>query len=640
MVPSTLYCDTCGAANRQEAKFCFSCGEPLHTGTATLQTPASGANTNISTTTENLPTQGTLLRQRYHILCPLGQGGFGAVYKAEDTEFGNRLVAIKEMSQKGLNAQEIIEATDAFKREALLLAGLMHPNLPRIYDHFTEGGHWYLVMDYIDGETLEDRLNKVGVSIKVKEALDIGIKLCAVLDYLHNRQPPIIFRDLKPANIMLAKDESLYLIDFGIARHFKPGQAKDTIAFGSPGYAAPEQYGQAQTTPRSDIYSLGAILHQLLSGDDPSQTPFRFKPLSLSNQPIPAALETLIMRMVEIDESKRPAGMAAVKQELEYIATHPDTLQPSPGSSLVQFAQGLKHQGIIISTYQGHTSGYYNWITAVAWSPGGTQIVSASAMGEVKVWEATTGNPLYAYRGHTDKVSVVAWSPDGTRIASASKDRTAQVWDATTGKTYVTYRGHASEVYSIAWSPDGQYLTSGGGNRAVYVWDANTGLPHLIYREHHDIVYAVAWSPTGQQIASAGADRTVQVWEATTGRKLLTYRGHSDYVRTLSWPPDGRRIASVGYDGSVQVWAATTGDNIGSYSGHSKQSLALPWSPDGQYLATTGKGTVQVWDVTNWSTVYTCSSPPGGIIAMAWLPGGLFAASASADNTVQVWQAM
>src|SRR5438876_3995810 len=121
----------------------------------------------------------------------------------------------------------------------------------------------------------------------MEEALDAGMQLCSVLGYLHACQPPIIFRDLKPANIMRTAESNLYLIDFGIARHFKPGQARDTVAFGSPGYAAPEQYGQAQTTPRSDIYSLGAILHQLLSGNDPSVAPFRFKSLSQSSQVVP-----------------------------------------------------------------------------------------------------------------------------------------------------------------------------------------------------------------------------------------------------------------------------------------------------------------------------------------------------------------
>src|SRR5438876_12084422 len=116
----------------------------------------------------------------------------------------------------------------------------MHPNLPRIYDSFTEDNRWYLVMDFIDGQTLDDYLEQVnGGKLSIEEVLEIGIQLCSVLDYLHTRHPPIIFRDLKPTNIMHTVRGQLYLIDFGIARHFKPGQAKDTIALGSPGYAAP-----------------------------------------------------------------------------------------------------------------------------------------------------------------------------------------------------------------------------------------------------------------------------------------------------------------------------------------------------------------------------------------------------------------
>ena len=134
-------------------------------------------------------------------------------------------------------------------------------------------------MDFIEGQTLEDYLAKApGEKLPLQEVLEIGIQLCKVLDYLHTRQPPIIFRDLKPANVMRAPDGHLYLIDFGIARLFKPGKKKDTIALGSPGYAAPEQHGRGQTTERADIYSLGATLHQLLSGRDPSEKPFQFPP--------------------------------------------------------------------------------------------------------------------------------------------------------------------------------------------------------------------------------------------------------------------------------------------------------------------------------------------------------------------------
>src|SRR6266513_3673989 len=210
------------------------------------------------------------------------------------------------MSQSSLTSRELSEAIEAFKREAFLLAGLTHPNLPRIYEQFNDSGRWYLVMDYIEGETLETYLNKMGGKLPIEKVLNIGIQLCSVLDYLHTRQPSIIFRDLKPANVMFTTGDHIFLIDFGIARHFKPGQAKDTTALGSSGYAAPEQYGRTQTTPRADIYGLGATLHQMVSGNDPSDTPFHFTSLQLLNHPILSQLEKLIMQMLEMDAIKRP----------------------------------------------------------------------------------------------------------------------------------------------------------------------------------------------------------------------------------------------------------------------------------------------------------------------------------------------
>src|SRR5712691_6782908 len=262
----------------------------------------------------------TLFRERYFIMSKVGACGFGSVYKATDRQSGDRLVAIKEVRLLGLHPQAMIEATSAFQREVSVLSHLDHPHLPRLYEHFQTPGHWYLVMDFIAGETLEEYQSKEpNRRLLLSEVLNIGIQLCTVLHYLHSQQPAIVFRDLKPANIMRTSTGQLYLIDFGIARYFKPGQAKDTIALGSPGYAAPEQYGKAQTTPRADVYSLGATLHYLLSGHDPSETPFRFMSLRLQNQRIPAALETLILHMLDVNENKRPANIATVKRELQRI---------------------------------------------------------------------------------------------------------------------------------------------------------------------------------------------------------------------------------------------------------------------------------------------------------------------------------
>jgi len=276
----------------------------------------------------------TLFRNRYFIMSKVGAGGFGSVYKARDIQSGDRLVAIKEVTLLGLHPQAMIEATTAFQREVSVLSQLDHPNLPRLYEYIQTPGHWYLVMDFIAGETLEEYQSKTpNGRLLLSEALDIGMQLCLVLDYLHSQQPPIVFRDLKPANIMRTPTGQLYLIDFGIARYFKPGQAKDTVALGSLGYAAPEQYGKAQTTPRADIYSLGAVLHQLLTARDPSEAPFRFQPLRPKSHSEPGSLntgmvdvlvnklETLITSMLAMDVNKRPPDVARVKQELHVIST-------------------------------------------------------------------------------------------------------------------------------------------------------------------------------------------------------------------------------------------------------------------------------------------------------------------------------
>lgn len=304
------YCTNCGAINKQDDEHCFACGTALLAEDDILAADAHETH---------------LLRQRYQLQSQVGAGGFSAVYKAVDTTTG-KIVAVKAISLRGLTAQEKIEATDAFNREVSLLSTLRHRNLPQILDHFTTTECWYLIMNFIDGTPLEKRLEELGSTrLPLTEVLDIGIVLCNVLEVLHSQQPPVIYRDLKPANIMLTSDGHLFLIDFGIARRFKPGKAKDTIPFGSPGYAAPEQYGKAQTTTRADIYSLGVVLHQLLSGDDPTDHSFTFAPLS-QKRPEIANLETLIKRMVALNSDDRPEDVKTVKKELQQFSVQQNSL--------------------------------------------------------------------------------------------------------------------------------------------------------------------------------------------------------------------------------------------------------------------------------------------------------------------------
>lgn len=266
----------------------------------------------------------TLLKQRYRIEGVVGRGGMGAVYRALDTQAESRLVAVKEMSQLHLSEAESAAAGARFLSEAALLGSLTHPGLPRVYEAFREQGRLYLVMDFIEGKTLFQLLKEAGGQpLPVGQVLAYADQLCSVLAYLHQHQPPIIFRDLKPANVIITASEQVFLIDFGIARLFKTGQPQDTLFLGSPGYAPPEQHGLSQTNPRSDLYSLGVTLYACLTARDPASASadqrFFFPPLRQYNWQVPEDLDALVQRLVAVEEKHRPGSALEVQQALRQI---------------------------------------------------------------------------------------------------------------------------------------------------------------------------------------------------------------------------------------------------------------------------------------------------------------------------------
>ncbi|WP_246035744.1 ABC transporter substrate-binding protein [Dictyobacter kobayashii] len=303
---NVLYCAICGAANTETDTICFACGNAL------LHSQDFDEPTQMQTI--------TILEGRYRLIDRVGKGGFATVYKAEDLHT-KRIVAIKEITLKKLKPQEIIDATDTYHREIRFGTLLKHPSLPEVYANFMDPEHWYIVAEFIDGQTLEDYRQQLPAGLlSLQEGLSIALQVCDVLSYLHSRQPPIIFRDIKPDNIMRTRTGHIYLIDFGIARQFRPGQRRDTQTLGSPGYAAPEQYGSAQTTERSDIYSLGATLQALLTGQDPLDADVATAP---TKKPVtlPAELSALLANMLAKDPAQRPTSITEVKRRLEKISS-------------------------------------------------------------------------------------------------------------------------------------------------------------------------------------------------------------------------------------------------------------------------------------------------------------------------------
>jgi len=244
--------------------------------------------------------KGTILNNRYKIVDVLGQGGMSNVYLVEDEKLHSQW-ALKEMLDIFPQAEKG-KILEQFKKEARILASMKHSNLPRVFDYFEEDRRHYLVMEYIKGLTLEEIFEKEK-SISPGKILDWAIQTCGVLDSLHKEG--IIYRDLKPGNVMVDSENRVYLIDFGIARLFAGGKIHDTIIIGTPGFASPEHHGKSETDARSDIFSLGATMHFLLTGIDPQKIPFVFKNPSDIKPEIPRPLSDAVMKAVALDPSMR-----------------------------------------------------------------------------------------------------------------------------------------------------------------------------------------------------------------------------------------------------------------------------------------------------------------------------------------------
>ena len=312
-----LHCPQCGRVNPAGSRFCNGCGAVLAPTGPQPQPFPPPAYPPTATGTGTLPPQ-SVLSGRYVILRRVGKGGMGAVYQAADTRIPGKTWAVKEMSDAAItNPLEKQQAIAAFRQEALMLARLDHPNLPKVTDHFTEGGKQYLVMDFIEGETLVERLEREdGGPLPVDEVLDWAAQLCDVLEYLHGQSPPVVFRDLKPGNVMVTPEGTVKLIDFGIVRLFKPGKATDTAFFGTTGYAPKEQYGKGQTDARSDVYALGATLHHLLTGVDPTDHPFDFEDMRRLDWEGPAHVADAVMGALSSDPGDRWQSAAEMKAAL------------------------------------------------------------------------------------------------------------------------------------------------------------------------------------------------------------------------------------------------------------------------------------------------------------------------------------
>lgn len=301
MNSSQFFCNGCGSRLKQGLRFCTACGKEVRIPPASAPMQAQQA------------VAGVLLGGRWRIGHQIGKGGMGAVYLVHDTRLSDRRAALKEMLDQSLTLSARREAIDRFNAEAETLARLSHPNIPHVYDRFTEADRIYMVMEYLEGMDLERLLEKhkaaySGAPLPERVVVRHLYQICGALAYIHEQ--PLLHRDLKPSNLILLPSGLVKIIDFGIAKLFNPG--RQGTGLGTQGYAAPEQY-RGEATPKTDLYALGATAHHLLSGRDPQlETPFDYPPLAN----VTPALADLVMELLAMRPEERPESAAVVRQRL------------------------------------------------------------------------------------------------------------------------------------------------------------------------------------------------------------------------------------------------------------------------------------------------------------------------------------
>jgi serine/threonine-protein kinase len=299
---------------------------------------------------------GTLLRDRYRILSPVGQGGMGAVYRAEDVRLEGRLCAVKEVQPDFSDELMLTQSQEQFHREASILARLDHPNLPKVSDYFTEHDREYLVMDFVAGRDLREVLNEArseGRMLEERQVLKWAAQLCDALSYLHAQEPPVLHRDIKPANIKLTPGGMIKLVDFGLVKLMAPDDSRTITVLqgrGTVAYTPLEQYGGdiGHTDVRSDIYSLGATLYHLFTGQPPLDAKQRFlrpnafqSPRELNRQ-ISSRVDRAVMTAAAMHPDERPDNVAMFREMLLGLAPLPEPLStyvPTQGEWQYAFAQ-------------------------------------------------------------------------------------------------------------------------------------------------------------------------------------------------------------------------------------------------------------------------------------------------------------
>ncbi len=449
-----------------------------------------------------------LLQERYRLIKQIGKGGFCKTFLAVDEgQFPPVPCVIQELSKE-------YETSITFQQKAQQLEELgKHPQIPALLAYFQQNGHFYLVQEFIAGTNLAQVVEEEG-AFNETQIWQLLEDLLPVFQLISDRN--IIHRDIKPQNIIrrspITKKGNFVIVDFTTAKIVTEiDRLTSETSIGSPEYAAPEQ-AKGKAFFASDLYSLGVTCIYLLTQIPPFdlydiandcwvwQQYLTTKVSDVWRQDskslrLPQILNKLLQKTINrrfqsADEVMQAMGMECKTQNFKL---------PNPPWRCLH-------------TLTGH-SGTLSSINALAISPDGYTLASASDDKNIKLWDLNTKKILASLSGHAHAVKSVTFSPDGKILATASDDKTIKLWQVETLEEICTLLGHSHAVKSVAFSPDGQILASGSWDKTIKLWDVNTGREICTIAGHQLKVNSVAFSPQGQLLASASYDRTIRLWQ-------------------------------------------------------------------------------------------------------------------------------
>ncbi len=610
---------------------------------------------------------GDILNGTYQVERPLGMGGQARVWQARHLRLPRRF-AIKECPLAGADPREQNERRVLFERERDILAALSHPGhaaIPKISDFWEEPEQLFLVMDLVEGETLIELLARRG-RVTMPEAINWGRQICEVLTYLHNWMPPIIYRDLSPDNVILDRSGQLHLIDFGIARTFKPGQPQNTASLGKVGYASPEHLegGKAQTDVRSDIYTVGALLYHLLTGQEPVPVVDRLKqraglqggqsliaPRALNHHLIPA-MENCILRAMELEPTRRYQNASEMERALEACGVHPHQASlPSPSEVSQQR----------VRTRPVDPASFWNSPGAPAATPPNLPTHPQA----FPTWptELTDPHQPLTPRGPTSGAQTPRSpaSPESQRsplsggLGPSPLRRTGPAGAAPTPMpsgplgAYPTNPDQQIPPGAGAREWPNQVRPGGSGEAAAGEGRRTTG----------DVGGWNPRSPTGPTGLHAPTQPSGQRLDDRSKADERALVPLSTWGQTLPGSPIARGpvlsrrrlliglgvvgVAAMGIGGAAFVLSRSRSPYIVLFtlSDDSLPVQSLAWSPDGRRLGAGGNNMlVKIWDAHSGSLSLTLHGHTDFVQGLAWSRDGFNLASASADTTVIIWDAV